>query len=205
MAKKALVFSPAKWIPLNEAFARAEAALGSFEHALQDLHDQMRGERLRSAVRRINRDGTAVFEPLELSFWEASTLREGHGPGPDGRLRRSGTVRVHDRGEPLYSHGADRSYFVLRSDLDKLYAARAGETAAVPARVTPGPKPTDGWPTWVARWLILKAKEYPTELRNVDALVREAREFLDNEQIFLPKDDKEVRKVLVGLLLFVQR
>jgi hypothetical protein len=51
-----------------------------------------------------------------------------------------------------------------------------------PARRPPGPPPTDDWPTWVGRWLILKAKEYPGELKNISGLIKEAREFLEDEK-----------------------
>jgi hypothetical protein len=168
MAKKALVYSPAKWASLDEAFALAKAALGSgsAKHTLQDLHDRMRDGSLPSAVRRLEPDGTAV---LPLSFWGTVSLREGFGPGPDGKLRRSGTVRVHDRGEPLYSHGADRVYFVLRSDLDKLYppapqAEQAGQEAKTAHR-KPGRKTTKNWQLHVAgelhRIVVVEKKPVP--------------------------------------------
>jgi hypothetical protein len=139
MAKKALVFSVPEWASLDEAFVVAKAAFGSSKHALQDLHDHMRSRRLPSAVRRLEPDGTAVFEPLEPSFWETVTLRESFGPGPDG-VRRSGTVRVHDRKEPLYSHGADRLYFVARPRLTKLYTTEV-QTNDAPSAPAPEPAP----------------------------------------------------------------
>jgi hypothetical protein len=69
MAKKAIVFSPAKWASLDEAFAKAKVGFGPSDLALYDLHGHMLGGRLRSAVRRLENDGKMVFEPLEPSFW----------------------------------------------------------------------------------------------------------------------------------------
>jgi hypothetical protein len=74
-----------------------------------------------------------------------------------------------------------------------------------PTRVKPGPKPKDDWPTWVARWLVMMAVEYPDELRNVDGLVEGAREFLTSKGKFAPSEDKDIRKVLMDLLSLVRR
>jgi hypothetical protein len=90
-------------------------------------------------------------------------------------------------------------------DLKKYWPAPPAASTKTDDRVRPGPKPKDDWPRWVASWLVLKAKEYPSELQNVDMLVKEAREVLNNENIFLPKDDKAVRKVLTDLLIFIRR
>ena len=96
-------------------------------------------------------------------------------------------------------------FFVSRPELDRLYAAPTKTASDDAARPKPGPKPKDDWPTWIARWLILKALEYPDELANVDALVGEARLFLQQEEIFTPQDDKRIRKVIADLLLLVKR
>jgi hypothetical protein len=148
MAKKAKAkqpgFSVAEWAPLDEAFARGKAALGSSDLALRDLHGHMLSGRLPSAVRRFERDGTEVFEHLESSFWEALILREGYEPGPDGRLKRSEMVRVHDRGA-LFSHSRDRFYFVSRRVLDELYATcpRTDDAPTIPVPTAPEPQPAE--------------------------------------------------------------
>jgi hypothetical protein len=68
------------------------------------------------------------------------------------------------------------------------------------ARRTPGPKPTDDWPTELAAELIHLAVVDPTALRNVDKLVTNIQTDFAKTGRFLPQDPKRVRQEILLLL-----
>ena len=66
-----------------------------------------------------------------------------------------------------------------------------------------GPKYTDDWPIEVARWLNKQVHRHGLDgLNNISKLAREAREFLQQQGVFVPDDDddKALRR-LIGKLL----
>jgi hypothetical protein len=65
-------FDAAKWIPLDQAYVRMNAALGAV--AAYDLLGGLRSW-LPSAVRHVWRNGAETFEPLEPSFWGKRNLK----------------------------------------------------------------------------------------------------------------------------------
>ena len=168
MAKKALVFSHDKWAPLDQAYIRVKAAVGSRDLAERDLLDLLRSKRLRSAVRRICIENarTEVFEPLPLSFWETPGLR----------LRESeGKVSVRGRYPEKCRtwHSRFTWFFVMRSDLDKLkpyppappQAEQAGHEVETSTHRKPGQKTTKNWPLHVVgelhRIVVVENKPVP--------------------------------------------
>ena len=110
-SRKPKRLSVADWAPLNEAFKRATALLSSSDLALRDLHDDLRSERLSSAVRTIARDGTETSDRLKPSFWQKVTLRR----WLDGVAVSFIDPRAVARGSIWY--------FVARRELDRLYPA----------------------------------------------------------------------------------
>jgi hypothetical protein len=69
-----------------------------------------------------------------------------------------------------------------------------------------GPKPIKEWPTVLAAWLIKVACDDPDRLRgNVNALVRAAQDFLEEQIGYAPLDTGPVRAKIVELLQFVRR
>lgn len=139
-------FSVAQWAALNEAFARAKAALSSSNLAEHDLPEHIRAGRLPSALRRIARDGSATFEPLKPSFWKGLQLLETRETGPDGVAKRSGQVRVRGIDAGLIAD-AELWFFVARSHLDKLYPVSVGraDDDEPPTNGKPGPRPKKNW------------------------------------------------------------
>lgn len=159
---KAAFFSVAQWVPLNEAFARAKAALGSSDLAERDLVEHMRSGQLPSAMRQVERDDTEMFARIKPPFWDGLTLMEA---GSDGLGKGSGTVQV--RGLKVTAN-AKLWFFVARGHLDKLYPVsrvRAdGDDEPTTSR-KPGPRPTRNWKLHVAGELdrLIKAgKPIPT-------------------------------------------
>lgn len=198
---KAKELPVADWVPLNEAFARVKAALNSSDLALRDLLDHLRGGRLPSAMRCIGRDDAETSGELEASFWQQVTLSEGH-----NAHGRSGKVAVRFV-DPCDVVTFSAWYFVARRELDTLYpasSAQLNDSSDTPPPITPGPKPTKDWPTFVAKWLIAVAVDDPQRLQNVDVLVAEAQDFLDKRIGWAPKDTKKLRAKIVDLLEFVR-
>ena len=119
------------------------------------------------------------------------------------RTATGGALRLPQWDERDTQH----DYFVWKPDLDALLGiasktpsdhATADDDA--PTRVPPGPKPTKDWRTVLARWLIAVAVDDAQRLQNVDALVAEAKIFLDNRIGWAPQDNKDLRARIVDLL-----
>jgi len=199
-SRKQSVFSVAEWVSLNEAFDAVKAAMRSRDLASRDLIGHMRSGQLASAARRVARDGSEMFEHLKPSFWQSLTMQG----------ISTGGVRVH--GVDLKTRAdSEMWFFVARRDFAKLYpAARAAiadtiADADMPTRPRPGPKPKGDWPAVVAAWLIAVACDDPKRLQNVDALIDEAKDFLNEQIKWAPQERKELRKKIVELLRFVRR
>lgn len=159
--RKPAAFSLAQWAPLNEAFARAKAALSSSDLAERDLLADMRSGRLPSAMRRLVRvDRTETFERLKPTFWTGLILRE----TIDADLKLTGRVRVAGFNVTKLIASANLWFFVARSALDKLYPVGGASLSTSPAdtppieRRKPGPQPTHDWPLFVASEMIHRAK-----------------------------------------------
>lgn len=155
----AAVFSPgfsAEWMPLNEAFARAKAALGSHDLAAQDLWTRLRSGQLPSAVWRVRRDREDRFERLEPLSWDGRRLLEG------GEPKR---VCVMDSGANLLDGYVSGDFFVARRVIDRLHVVGSAEDEPPPPGRPRGPKPIRNWKLVVARELIRRLKageEEPT-------------------------------------------
>lgn len=152
-AKPPPAFSAAEWAPLNEAFARAKAALGSRRLAERDLLKHMRSGRLATAVRRIAHGGAETFERLKPPFWKGLWLLAPHGLGSDGLPKEPETVQVGGLDVKIIARST-LWFFVARGDhLDELYptaAAADRETDMPSPRRKPGPQPTKNWKLYVA-------------------------------------------------------
>jgi hypothetical protein len=126
------VFSAAKWVSVAEAFERAAHALGSDDLASRDLPEDLLSGRLSTAMRRISPDGGVdTFEPIDdpSSFWKGAQVCRPLEDDPDGWV--SGLDAKLTAGFYLF-------FFVLRSDLDKLYpVGRALEPASPPRERLP--------------------------------------------------------------------
>jgi hypothetical protein len=200
-------FDAAKWIPLDQAYVRMNAALGAV--AAYDLLGGLRSW-LPSAVRHVWRNGAETFEPLEPSFWGKRNLKveEFHpsaGPGDWQRRRREVPV-VYVWGEDSGKLVEFQSwYFVSRPRLDELYPAHEGRAIDGPLRERSGPKPKGDWPKVIARWLIKIAADDPNRLNNVSKLVNDASDFLQEEISWAPQENKKLRKEIVDLLQVFRR
>ena len=110
------------------------------------------------------------------------------------------------------SHQWPGAQYRWEFDADKVQALRKAEThpAASEAELTepqrrrPGPKPTDDWPIELAAAVIRKALHDPKALENVDALVETMQIEFDKAKLFLPRDPKPVRALLLRLLKHVR-
>ena len=160
------VFSVAEWASIDEAYARAKAALCSSVLAERDLAAHLRAGRLNAAARTVapgDELSAHVFSLLPPAFWRGLTLQEGLTTGPAGMPVDSGKVRVTARdAEAAKTIAQARSVVVLRSarrDLDKLYplAGREEQQAPQSGRKR-GRPPTHNWHEVVAAELIRRAK-----------------------------------------------
>jgi hypothetical protein len=140
---------PHEWAPLNDAYARIKAHVGSRELAARDLHrDLISGPPggLGSASRHIARDGTETRGLLKPSFWKQWTLTD----AIDGGV----LIRRADD-QPVTGQWY---FFVRRADLDKHYgtptatttATATGDVQPPPERRKPGPKITKDWRLFAA-------------------------------------------------------
>jgi hypothetical protein len=150
--RQAPAFSAAEWASLDEAFARAKAALGSRQLAERELRAHLRNGRLPAAALRIAADGAELFEAVAPSFFATAVL-----------TARSGNVEIVEIDAliagpsgveaPPDETSSFRAFFVARRDLDKLYpvAAAANHETDIPSpRRKPGPRPTKNWKLYVA-------------------------------------------------------
>jgi len=211
-------FSIAVWFPATEAIARLTRLLGSPKLARHQLCRDIRSKRLPAAIRCIRlRDRSETFERLtlsELESFDVESLLEVNAAeigGPDGRFC---TIDDGEYGgaEEQSAHAASAApttecwLFVDRGRFEKRYpdaAVSANDT--MPPRAPPGPKPKGDWYVVLGAWLIDVACDNPKRLRNVDALVVEAKLFLKEKIRWAPTEDKELRQKIVEFLQFVPR
>jgi hypothetical protein len=135
-------FASADWLPLNDAFEQARRCLGSGELAAGRLHQVLLDGQLTS--------GQLQLPPIDGVYFVRSTDGEQrHILGPEfwrqvqGFTYGNGAVRV----VPVegcrvsgYWH-----FFVLRSDLDRLFPVTAKADETKPPRRRPGPVTTHDW------------------------------------------------------------
>jgi hypothetical protein len=130
-------FNPVEWAPLNEAFARIRAAVGSRDLAEQVLSADLRSWRLRSMAWWVaDRTGAETRARLDPSYWQGASFLA-------PRLPEWPQVRV--RGLPL--NGRSGMFYVSRVDLDRLYPV-AGAPPQPPAPPT-APEPAPRLKSWV--------------------------------------------------------
>ena len=188
---------------MKEAWLRVHAALSeNMKLTRRDLKAHLLAKRLVGAARIIAPDGSErciIFEP---AFWEPVEL-------PYAWLV-SGCEKHASEGEAWY-------FFVRRRELDKHYPRAEAATPSLPVTVEPspsadqrqqrhrpGPKPTDDWPIELAAAVIRKALHDPKALENVDALVETMQTEFGKAELFLPRDTKPVRALLLRLLKHVR-
>jgi hypothetical protein len=158
------VFSVAEWASIDEAYARAKAALSFPVVAEHDLGAHLRAGRLNAAAHAIARsdEPRLVFLPLPPAFWIGLTLREGLATDPAGMRVNSGKVRVTARDAEAVktlAHAHAWRFFVARRDLDKLYPLGGREEEQAPQLGRRrGRPPTHNWHEIVAVELIRRAK-----------------------------------------------
>ena len=194
-----------EWATMKEAWLRVHAALSeNMRLTRRDLKAHLLAKRLVGAARIIAPDGSErciIFEP---AFWEPVEL-------PYAWLV-SGCEKHASEGEAWY-------FFVRRRELDKHYPRAEAATPSLPVtppaepspsadqrqqRHRPGPKPTDDWPIELAAAVIRKALHDPKALENVDALVETMQTEFGKAELFLPRDTKPVRALLLRLLKHVR-
>jgi hypothetical protein len=130
---------------------------------------------------------------------------------------RGGPVMIFPRTPPRTPTGVLRlpqwsqrdtrhDYFVWKPDLDALLGIASGgrdkddHADDAPSSIKPGPKPTGNWYTLLAQWLIEVAVDDRQRLQNIDALVVEAKLFLNKEIGWAPSDNRDLRAKIVELL-----
>jgi hypothetical protein len=167
-------------------------------HALEILMTQMTApaaaKRITAALHNYDchiwRDGKLV-RPAEVAH--LSVLDGYDDANPDCWCAGVGDDRW-DRVPGVYGFDADEISSLLPR------AKVPAPPSAASARGKPGPKPTGNWPTHLAAWLIEIALSDPKRLHNVDRLVEDAM-YSDSKKIgWLPRDPKQVRRVIVEVL-----
>jgi hypothetical protein len=202
--KQRSLYDNARWMPLEKDLRIRIEETGDMRLAVTGLEEETEsGER---PYMRIN----LKTGKRETGFMKECCIHcsdEGHVTvyrGKKNDPKRWDFFFPHPKDEP-----PDYAYFVSRPPSEGLGSTsqlQADDEYVTPMRVVPpGPKPKDDWPRWVARWLILKATEDPSDLQNVDALVEEVRDWLEDEKIFAPKDNKRIRKEIANLLVLIRR
>jgi hypothetical protein len=184
-------------------------------HALQILMTQMTAyaaaKRITAALHNygchIWRDGKLV-RPAEVAHLSVFDCYDD--ANPDCWLAGVGDDRW-DRVPGEYEFDADEiSSLLPRAKVPAPPPAAASderaeaEMHANPARIPPGPKPTGNWPMHLAAWLIEIALSEPMRLYNVDRLVEDAMSSDSKKIGWLPRDPKQVRRVIVGVLQHVR-
>ena len=162
-----LVFDLAEWAPIDEAYARAKAALGWRALAEHDLCAHLRDGRINSAVRSLRRDGGHAFGLLPQALWRDLRLQEGLKLGPDGTTPvDSGKVRVtaarDSEAAKMLALARAWWFFVARRDLDRLYPIGGPEAADARRQPPqtgrkPGRRPAYDWPKVVFKELYRRA------------------------------------------------
>ena len=156
-----------KWARLDQIFLDVLARLGSSELAAGDLQRAFVDGRLKAATR-CARTGECTLLPS--AYWCEHTV---HGWTAPRNSIAEPPVFV---GASVWRAGNDNPiyglvFFVLRSDFEKLYPPSEQKPIAQPRR-KPGPEPRGDWPTLVGAWLVHLAKNNPSALDNVSALIQ---------------------------------
>jgi hypothetical protein len=189
---------PADWAPFKEAWQRVEAVIGSSLWLIQrDLRQDFLDGRLIAAVRRISPDGTETRVILNPTFWQRLKVNYAWSITGWQAEARKGEIWV---------------FVVRRRELDRLYPiatlGRPG-TDGLPLvdlsdapRQKPGPKYKDDWPVVTASEIIrlaLSARDREM-LKNVSALGRYMKKFLEEQIGSAPKDPGAIEEMLRVLL-----
>jgi hypothetical protein len=160
--KAAPKFSPHKWVTVEFAFTRIEAAVGALEFAVEVINEGLRSGRLKSGELQISPDSEATWRTLDTSDWAQRRVRAMPPMIFPGLFPRM-TASPPQRGEAsVYIQGLKFAgqVFICSADLDKLTAAPPTMTAVpqsentelspptTPAREKqkPGIKPFKDWP-----------------------------------------------------------
>jgi hypothetical protein len=191
-------WQPADWSPFKEAWQRVEAVIGSSLWLIQrDLRQDFLDGRLIAAVRRISPDGTETRVILNPTFWQRLKVNYAWSITGWQAEARKGEIWV---------------FVVRRRELDRLYPiatlGRPG-TDGLPLvdlsdapRQKPGPKYKDDWPVVTASEIIrlaLSARDREM-LKNVSALGRYMKKFLEEQIGSAPKDPGAIEEMLRVLL-----
>jgi hypothetical protein len=213
-----------RWMPLADVHKVLRASTGSPHLAAHDLTEAMAKPGGVHSMRRrfarvpdgANPDDYPERELLSGTFWaEQHELLS----ASDTLIAPDGFVIASRLGHgQITTADAARGYafFAWRPDLEKacptIFVAAAAPVAQEPPsasptesqRRRPGPKPTDDWPIELAAAVIRKALHDPKALGNVDALVQTMQIEFDKAKLFLPRDPKPVRALLLRLLKHVR-
>lgn len=190
---------PVEWAPFKEAWQRVEAAIGSSLWLIQrDLRQDFLDGRLIAAVRRISPDDTETRVILNPTFWQQL------------KIKYAWSITGWEAKVP---EGEKWVFVVRRRELDRLYPiaplGRPGtdglppvDLAADAPRQKPGPKYKDDWPIVMASEIIrlaLSARDREM-LKNVAALARYMKQFLEEQIGSAPKDPGAIEEMLRVLL-----
>jgi hypothetical protein len=201
--RKVKALPPKEWAPLSEAFARAKAVHSFDDLAAHGLIQGLRDGRLIGGGRQLLAGGEEDCFIFSREFWRNVIVDP---PRPGSIQPRLLEAAPQATGRIVFTRVAallQGTWFILiqRAELDRLYA-RAAADQIEPSRRKPGPKPTEDWPEVLAAWLVSVAHADRDQLRNFDALVIAAGDFLDEEIKWSPSDPEELRKRIRGLLRF---
>jgi hypothetical protein len=217
--KPAPKFSPHKWVTVEFAFSRIEAAVGTLEIAVEVINEGLRGGRLKSGELQSSPDSEATWRTLDRSDWAQRRVRAmrpiifpGIIPGMTASPPQRGERSMYIAGPKFAGQ-----VFICCADLDEYYptaapptmtaAPQSDDTASSPQstpareKQKPGQKALKDWPNrLLAPEMVRVAYETPDLLRDRPELVRHVRKFLKDETDWEPSDNKSIHRELDRLL-----
>ena len=123
--KPAPKFSPHKWVTVEFAFSRIEAAVGTLEIAVEVINEGLRSGGLKSGELQSSPDSEATWRILDTSDWAKRRVRArrpiifpGIIPGMTASPPQRGERSVYIDGPKFAGQ-----VFICRADLDELTAA----------------------------------------------------------------------------------
>jgi hypothetical protein len=196
--RKVKALPPDKWMPLVAAFHAVRAALGSDDLAARQMTELLRAGTLTAGALVPQREGKGLCLVFTRMFWQESSI--GYPPA---------VCTEHGPAGNWYT-------FVRRAELDRMYARAAQvEIEEEPLlRRRPGRKPRGDWPKMVGAWLVVilddaldadenKRTAVREKLRNINALIKDARFFLRQQIGWAPEDDGDLRREIRHYLRFL--
>jgi hypothetical protein len=193
-------WEPREWTPLPVALGQITDRVGDFGWVEIDLHRDFVTGRIKSALRYpLSDDRTKELQLfLQPRFWQHLNIT----------VMRLPDVLVDGEVEGRRLELAGWLFFMATADLDKHYPVAASPAVAQQPepgpRQPPGPRPKGDWKFAVGTELIRLAYVDPAALKNRAKLLAHMREFLKQEIKWVPKDDKQIAKVIKAYLVRIE-